>query len=90
MIEEDYVFNEEFSKPPYEPYKEDLVKEYLWVDSVATRIYRYMQDSSFGELPEHDQKDLMDKYLLLGNLRDFLWSRAREKGMDWEIKNILQ
>lgn len=87
---EDEVMNEEFARPPYAVYEEDLVKEYLWVDSVSTRLYRYMQDEEFAKLPGHDQKDLMDKYLLLGNLRDFLWHRAVEKGVSGEIRDILQ
>lgn len=90
MIEEDFAFNEEFGRPSYAPYVEDLVKEYMWVDSVATRIYRYMQEDRFQDLPEDDQKALADKYLMLGTLRDFLWHRAREKGLDSEIRNILQ
>ncbi len=90
MIEEDFVFSDEFSRPSYAPYVEDLVGEYLWVDSKAMRLYRYMQDDSFHELPENDQKDLMDKYIMLGNLRDLLWHRAREKGVDGEIRNLLQ
>lgn len=90
MIEEDFAFNEEFGRPSYAPYVEDLVKEYMWVDSVASRLYRYMQDDGFAGLPEDDQKALFDKYMMLANLRDFLWHRAREKGLDSEIRNILQ
>ena len=90
MITEEDIFRQEMSSPPYEAYHEDLVGEYLWLDSKAGKIYRYMQDDSFGELPDDDQGELLEKYMLIKQLMEVVWYRAERKGLTDEIRNLLQ
>ena len=90
MIDDEDVFKQEMSSPSYETYKEDLVGEYIWLDSKTQKLYRYMQDDSFQELDENDQRELMDKYMLMTQLKDLVWYRAGEKDLRKEINLLLQ
>ena len=90
MIDDEDVFKQEMSSPSYETYKEDLVGEYIWLDSKTQKLYRYMQDDSFQELDENDQRELMDKYMLMTQLKDLIWYRAGEKDLRKEINLLLQ
>jgi hypothetical protein len=49
-----------------------------------------MQDDSFQDLDENDQRELMDKYMLMTQLKDLVWYRAGEKDLRKEINLLLQ
>jgi hypothetical protein len=90
MMDDEDVFKQEMGSPSYETYKEDLVGEYIWLDSKTQKLYRYMQDDSFQDLDENDQRELMDKYMLMTQLKDLVWYRAGEKDLRKEINLLLQ
>ncbi len=71
MNEED-IMSKEFSRPPYDGYCEDLVREYLWLDSRIGRLYRYVESDGFLELPEHERDCLQFQLNLMQSLRSVL------------------
>ena len=88
MIEE--VTQKEFSKPGYAAYEEDLVTDYLFIESRCGKLYRYVGSDAFMLL-DPETRRLHERHLeALQNLLKIIGEKARKDGCYPEIVNLMQ
>ena len=88
MIEE--VIQKEFSKPSYAVYEEDLVTDYLFMESRCGKLYRYIGSDEFILL-DPETRRLHEKHLeVLQDLLKIIGEKARKAGCWPEIVNLMQ
>ena len=90
MIEKEFD-RKEFEKAPEQDWKDNLINEYLALDSRCGRLHRFIEWSDeFGKLDKERQGLLVQQ---LGIMKDYLVvlsKRARLEGLWEQIANIMQ
>ena len=90
MIEDKEIFDKEAMEPSYGEYKEDLVSEYLWLDSKTAKLYRYIHSDAFEKLPDLEKDDLGSQLATYKTFLKIVGDRARRNGLWDQIQNIIQ
>jgi len=90
MIEDKEIFDKEAAEPSYGKYKEDLVSEYIWLDSKTAKLYRYVHSDEFEELENQEKEDMESQLATQRTLLKIIGDRARRNGLWGQIQNIIQ